>query len=125
MWSWKQTNVQVSQSSRTGTEYGHWLNSRKVKNILHWEWIKKKYIFFKISQPKSNNFRGHLNLAPPTFQNIPSLYFLAITYPSIRRIFNLEHLQADDRMVEILTPTSGFSCVLCYRKTNIISDWLL
>ena len=31
MWSWKQTNVQVSQGSCTGTEQGHWLNSRKVK----------------------------------------------------------------------------------------------
>ena len=30
MWSWKQTNVQFSQSSHTGTEYGHWLHSRNV-----------------------------------------------------------------------------------------------
>jgi len=31
MWSWKQTNVQFSHGSCTGTEYGHWLHSRKVK----------------------------------------------------------------------------------------------
>ena len=30
------------------------------------------------------------------------------------------------RMIEwlILTPTSGYSCVLSYRKTTFISDWL-
>ena len=32
----------------------------------------------------------------------------------MQNIFNLEHLQADDRMVEILTPTYGISCVLGY-----------
>ena len=55
---------------------------------------------------------------------IPTLDFLAITYPSAyAEYFNLEHLLADGRMVENLTPTYGISCVLSYRK--VISDRLL
>ena len=52
------------------------------------------------------------------------LIFLAITYPSIRRIFNLEHLQVDDRMVEILTTTYGIQYVLDTNIWHFMRTWL-
>ena len=70
--------------------------------------LQKSQLESHIPRGFSNLIRRTLNLASPTFQKgTRFLIFLAITYPSIRRIFNLEHLLADDRMVEILTTTYG------------------
>ena len=115
MWSWKQTNVQFSQSSRTGTEYGHWLNSRKVKKYSKLGMKFKK----KIKIPVGKSYTPRILQPRPAYfpEIILPLYFLSITYPSIRKeYFNLEHLLTDGRMVENLTPTYGFWCVLGYRK---------
>ena len=66
MWSWKQTIVHFSQSSCTGTEYEHWLNSRKVQKNTGNE--TKKKISDK-SQMESHVIPGvQFNFAPPTFQ---------------------------------------------------------
>ena len=83
MWSWKQTNVQVSQSSCNGTEHGHWLNSRKVKNILHWVWIKKN-ISFKIPAEKA--------YTPRTFKPRPA-YFSEYPFIILSRNNISQHTQ--------------------------------
>ena len=49
------------------------------------------------SLEKSYKSEGTLYLAPPTFQNINSRNNIS---QHARRNFNLEHLHADDRMVE-------------------------
>ena len=59
--------------------------------------------------------------ASPTFQNISVLYiFLTLTYPSRRRSFP-EHPKMDVRTG--VDTAIWFSCVLCNRKTHIVSDW--
>ena len=78
-------NVQFSHSSRTGTEYGLWLNSRKEKHIQYWEWHKKKKNVQKIPVEKLSPTRT-LQPRPAYFsEKIPTFYFLAITYPSLRK----------------------------------------
>ena len=54
MWSWKQTNVQVSQSLCTWTEHGHWLNSRKVKYSI----LGVDEIFF-LESTKNPSLKSH------------------------------------------------------------------
>ena len=49
---------------------------------------------------KSYNSEGNLHLAPPTFQNIIIILSHNNISQHVRKKFNLEHLQADDRMVE-------------------------
>ena len=46
LWSWKQTNVQDSQSSRTGTSREHWLNSRRVKIFYTGNGLNFHFIFW-------------------------------------------------------------------------------
>ena len=76
--------------------------------------IKKKFFF-----PVGKSYIPRILQPRPAYfpEIILQLYFLSITYPSIRRkYFNLEHLLTDGQMVETLTPTYGFRCVLGYRK---------
>ena len=49
---------------------------------------------------KSYNSEGNLHLAPPTFQNIIIILSRNNISQHARRIFNLEHLHVDDRMVK-------------------------
>ena len=49
---------------------------------------------------KSYNSERNLNLAPPTFQKVIIIISRNNISQHVRKKFNLEHLQADDRMVE-------------------------
>ena len=49
---------------------------------------------------KSYKSEGKLYLAPPTFQNVIIIISRNNISQHVRKKFNLEHLQADDRMVE-------------------------
>ena len=62
--------------------------SNKTGNGIKKIFCKKSQLESHIPRGFSNLLRRTLNLAPPTFQKIILfLVFLAITYPSIRRIF--------------------------------------
>ena len=52
------------------------------------------------SLEKSYKSEGTLYLAPPTFQNVIIIISRYNISQHVRKKFNLEHLQADDRMVE-------------------------
>ena len=82
-WNWTRTLVKFQKSQILYT--GKWMK-KKINSPIKipvWKVIASETVL--------TSLRLLFRVAP--------LCFLAITYPSTRRIFNLEHLHADDRMV--------------------------
>ena len=99
MWSWKQINVQSFYKVRAlelNTDINY-IPEKSNNSILGNGCVKP----IKKSQfEKSYKSEGNLYLAPPTFQKVFIIISRYNISQHIRKNFNLEHLQADDRMVE-------------------------